>query len=103
MTNSLAIFGRVAVTHVQGSPKGGGAWTSSFQVTTTRFWSRGSRMRLQLIGNFSLNEFQEAISVVIKDLKFAEIDSLRNVNIYTGVCVQGTKIQFMESLSLIHI
>jgi len=53
-------------------------------------------MRLQLIGNFSLDEFQEAISVVIQDLKSAEIDSLRNVNIYTGVCVQGTEIQFME-------
>ena len=58
-------------------------------------------MRLQLIGNFSLNEFQEAISVVIKDLKFAEIDSLRNVNIYTGVCVKRLcSIVFSLILSL---
>ncbi len=53
-------------------------------------------MRLQLIGNFSLDEFQEAVSLVIDDLKSSDIDSLRNVNIYAGVCVKGTEIQFVE-------
>jgi len=53
-------------------------------------------MRLQLIGNFSLDEFQEAVSVVIEDLKSSKVDSLRNVNIYAGICVQGIETQFMD-------
>ncbi len=53
-------------------------------------------MRLQLIGNFSLDEFQEAVSVVIEDLKSSKVDSLSNVNIYAGICVQGIETQFMD-------
>jgi len=53
-------------------------------------------MRLQLIGNFSLDEFQETVSVVVEDLKTSQIDSLKNVNIYAGVCVQGIETQFMD-------
>jgi len=56
-------------------------------------------MRLQLIGNFSLDEFQEAVSVVIEDLKSSEIDSLRNVNIYAGLCVNGSETHFMDGSS----
>jgi len=50
-------------------------------------------MRLQLIGNYTLEEFQDAISHIIKDFKSNEIDSFRNVNIYFGPCVNHREIE----------
>ena len=58
-------------------------------------------MRLQLLGNYTLEEFQDAISHIIKDFKSNEIDSFRNVNIYFGPCVNHREIELTSDGTLV--
>jgi len=51
-------------------------------------------MRLQLVGNYSLDEFEAAISKVVEKLKANEINSFQNVNIYLRTCVNGSEVRF---------
>ena len=46
-------------------------------------------MRLQFEGTYSLEEFEDAISTILKDFKSSKIDSLRSINIYVQPCVKG--------------
>ena len=46
-------------------------------------------MRLQFEGTYSLEEFEDAISTILKDFKSSNIDSLRSINIYVQPCVKG--------------
>lgn len=91
VTNTLANYGRVAVTYVQGSPKGGGAWIYSFQVTTTRL-SWESIMRLELVGSYTLDEFKKSIEVILDDLQSNKINSLQNVIMHFQTCNDGRRI-----------
>ena len=54
-------------------------------------------MRLQLVGNYTLDEFQEAVSKILKDLETNKIESLRNINIYLRTCVDGRDIQLTDA------
>ena len=88
-------YGRVAVAYVQGSPKGAGAWTVPFQVITARL-GREEPMRLQLIGNYTLKEFQNAISELVTELNSNKIETLKNVNVYFRPCINGNEIEIVE-------
>ena len=46
-------------------------------------------MRLQFEGTYSLEEFEDAISTILKDFKSSKIDSLRSINIYVQPCLKG--------------
>lgn len=50
-------------------------------------------MRLQLVGHYSLEEFQEAISSIVDDFKSNKIESFQNVNIYLRTCIDGREIK----------
>ena len=58
-------------------------------------------MRLQLIGNYTLEEFQDAISHILKDFKTNEVDSFRNVNIYFGPCINHREIELTNDGDLV--
>lgn len=53
-------------------------------------------MRLHLVGNYSLDEFEAAISKVVQKLKANEINSFQNVNIYLRTCVNGSEVRFIN-------
>lgn len=53
-------------------------------------------MRLQLVGNYTLEEFQEAISNIIDEFKSNKIDSFRNINIYLRTCIDGREIKLTD-------
>lgn len=53
-------------------------------------------MRLQLEGTFTLEEFQDAISVIIEDFKSHKIDSFRSINIYALPCHKGRVIRMVD-------
>lgn len=77
VTNSPANFGRIAVTHVQGSPKGGGAW-NEFDSSYYYPALLENMMRLQLVGNYTIEEFEEAVSTIVDSLKSNQIDSRKS-------------------------
>jgi len=54
-------------------------------------------MRLQLVGNYTLDEFQEAVSKILKDFEANKIDSVRNINIYLRTCVNGREIHLTDA------
>jgi len=54
-------------------------------------------MRLQLVGNYTLDEFQEAVSKILKDFEANKIDSVRSINIYLRTCVNGREIHLTDS------
>jgi len=58
-------------------------------------------MRLQLVGNYTLEEFQEAVSKIIEDFKSNKIDSFRNVNIYLRPCVDYREIELTDKGHLV--
>jgi len=58
-------------------------------------------MRLQLVGNYTLEEFQEAVSQIIKDFKSNKIDSFRNINIYLRPCVNAREIDLTDDGHLV--
>ena len=49
-------------------------------------------MRLQLVGNYTLDEFQDAVGKIIENLKSNKINSCRGVSIYLRTCVDGREI-----------
>ena len=53
-------------------------------------------MRLQLLGSYTLEEFQAAISKVFDDFKDQEIDTVRNINIYLQPCGNGRIVSLFE-------
>jgi len=58
-------------------------------------------MRLQLVGNYTLEEFQEAIAKIVEDFKSSKVDSFKNVNIYFGPCVGHREIELIENGNLV--
>ena len=53
-------------------------------------------MRLQLIGNYTIKEFQEAISKIIEDFQSNKVNSFQNVNIYLRTCIDGREIKLTD-------
>ena len=53
-------------------------------------------MRLQLLGSYTLEEFQMAISKVFDDFKGKNIDTVRNINIYLQPCSKDRIVYFFE-------
>ena len=61
-------------------------------------------MRLQLLGTFTSDEFQEVLTKVFEDLASHGADTVRNVNIYFQPCKHGRIIQaFNEGEELNHV
>lgn len=58
-------------------------------------------MRLQLLGNYSLEDFQSAINEIIEDFKSNDVDSFRNVNIYLRPCANYREIELTDEGELI--
>lgn len=54
-------------------------------------------MRLQIIGNYSLQELLGVITSIIEDLGDKRIETVRSVNIYLRPCVNGKEVQFFEA------
>ena len=54
-------------------------------------------MRLQLVGNYTLEEFQEAVAKIIYDLKSNKINSLQYINIYLRTCIDGREITLTDN------
>ena len=50
-------------------------------------------MRLQLVGNYTIKEFQEAISKIIEDFQSNKINSFQHINIYLRTCVDGREVK----------
>jgi len=53
-------------------------------------------MRLQLVGNYTIKEFQEAISKITEDFQSNKINSFQNVNIYLRTCIDGREIKLTD-------
>ena len=53
-------------------------------------------MRLQLLGSYTLEEFQAAISAVFDDFKNNQIDTVRNISIYLQPCAKTRIIRLYE-------
>ena len=49
-------------------------------------------MRIQLVGQYSLDELQEALLKVIGDLRENNINTFRQTNLYFRPCVDGREI-----------
>ena len=77
-------------------PKVAALGSSSFQVIITRLLLE-NRMRLQLVGNYTLEEFQEAVAKIIYDLKSNKINSLQYINIYLRTCIDGREITLTDN------
>ena len=88
-------YGRVAVAHVQGSPKGGGAWVE-FVSGYHNLAPAEKMMRFQLPGEHTLEEFQEVISNLTETLQSNGIDSIRHINIYFQACSKRRQVKFVN-------
>ena len=77
-------------------PKVAALGSSSFQVIITRLLLE-NRIRLQLVGNYTLEEFQEAVAKIIYDLKSNKINSLQYINIYLRTCIDGREITLTDN------
>ena len=53
-------------------------------------------MRLQLVGNYTLEEFQAAVAKISEDLKSSQITSFRNINIYLKTCIDGREVKLTD-------
>jgi len=53
-------------------------------------------MRLQLLGSYTLEEFQAAISEIFEDFKINQIDTVRNINIYLQPCAKSRIVRLFE-------
>jgi len=67
----------------------------SFQVIITRL-KLEITMRLQLVGNYTIEEFEKAISNIIENFKSNKINSFRHINIYLKTCVDGREIKLTD-------
>ena len=53
-------------------------------------------MRLQLLGSYTLEEFQTAMAAVFEDFKINQIDTVRNISIYLQPCAKTRIIRLYE-------
>ena len=53
-------------------------------------------MRLQLLGTYTLEEFQDAISEIFEDFKSNKIDTVRNISIYLQPCAKSRIVRLFE-------
>ena len=53
-------------------------------------------MRLQLLGSYTLEEFQTAMAEVFEDFKNNKIDTVRNISIYLQPCAKSRIIRLYE-------
>ena len=53
-------------------------------------------MRLQLLGSYTLEEFQTAMAEVFEDFKNNKIDTVRNISIYLQPCAKSRIIHLYE-------
>ena len=53
-------------------------------------------MRLQLLGSYTLEEFQTAMASVFEDFKNNQIDTVRNISIYLQPCAKTRIIRLYE-------
>ena len=53
-------------------------------------------MRLQLLGSYTLEEFQTAMAAVFEDFKNNKIDTVRNISIYLQPCAKSRIIRLYE-------
>ena len=51
-------------------------------------------MRLQLVGNYTLEEFEAAISKIVENFKSNKINSFKGISIYLRTCIDGSEIKF---------
>ena len=54
-------------------------------------------MRLQLIGSYTIEEFEEAVSTIVDSFKSNQIDSFRHINIYLRTCVDGREVKLTDN------
>ena len=54
-------------------------------------------MRLQLVGAYSLIEFQKAVFKIIAELDSYNIETIQNANIYIRPNTNGSEISFIEN------
>lgn len=74
--------------------------SSSLQVIITRL-KLEKPMRVQLVGNYNLDEFQEAIAKVISDFRENEVNSFRYISLYFRPCVDGQEIELTDDGKLV--
>ena len=53
-------------------------------------------MRLQLVGNYTLEEFEKAVSAIVDNLKSNKINSFQHINIYLRTCVDGREVKLTD-------
>ena len=53
-------------------------------------------MRLQLVGNYTIEEFEKAIATVLDSLKSNKINSVQHINIYLRTCVDGREVKLTD-------
>ena len=53
-------------------------------------------MRLQLLGTYTLEEFQAAIASVFEDFESNQINTVRNINIYLQPCAGSRIVRLFE-------
>ena len=53
-------------------------------------------MRLQLVGNYTLEEFEEAMSTILDSLKSNKINSFQHINIYLRTSVDGREVKLTD-------
>jgi len=53
-------------------------------------------MRLQLVGDYSIEEFETAISDIITNFKSNKVNSFRHINIYLKPCANGREIKLTD-------
>ena len=53
-------------------------------------------MRLQLLGSYTLEEFQSAIAEIFEDFKNNKIDTVRHINIYLQPCAKSRIVHLIE-------
>ena len=76
-------------------PKVAALGPSSIQVTTTRL-KLENVMRLQLVGNYTIEEFEKAMSTIVDSLKSNKINSFQHINIYLRPCVDGREVKLTD-------
>ena len=53
-------------------------------------------MRLQLVGNYTAEEFEKAISEIVENFKSNQINSFQHINIYLRTCTDGREIKLTD-------
>ena len=58
-------------------------------------------MRVQLVGSYDLDEFQEAIAKVISDFRENDVNTFRHISLYFRPCVDGREIELTDDGKLV--